>query len=382
MNILIAPDKFRGSLDAEEVCNAAEKGVLLALPGATIIKAPLADGGEGTAQILTRNTGGRFVQTIVTDPIGRRIPATYGVSGDGTTAYIEMSAASGLSLLKKEEQNPLATSTAGTGELIAHALESGVTTIVLGIGGSATNDAGTGMARALGFRFLDKNGLEIVPVGGNLGEISAIQGDNAHPKLKKSRILVACDVTNPLFGPNGAAFVYAPQKGADDAMVLHLDSGLRSLAKTASGHFGTDVSEKPGAGAAGGLGAGAIWFLGAELHEGIKIVMDQLGIPEKIRGMNLVITGEGKADAQTLSGKVVKGLAELCRESGVPLALVCGTLAITPEEAREAGITYAASVLNRPMDLDTAQSEASERITETVFYLVRLLAVQQAFKNG
>lgn len=374
MNILIAPDKFRGSLDADEVCLAAERGVLMAFPSARVHKAPLADGGEGTAHILTKNQNGRFVEIEARDPLGRVIKAAYGLSADGKTAFIEMAAASGLSLLTGEERNPLLTSTYGTGEMIVHALETGAEKIILGIGGSATTDAGTGMAAALGFRFLDDNGLEITPDGGSLARITAIDEKNVHPLLSRSEVVVACDVTNPLYGKNGAAFVYGPQKGADGPMVALLDEGLRSFSKTASAHFGKNLADSPGSGAAGGVGAGAVWFLNARLHEGIQIVMDELKIPEKIRSMDLVITGEGKADEQTLNGKVVKGLASLCRESGVRLALICGTLAITPEQAEEAGITYATSVLNRPMDLETAQRETGERITEAVFYLTRLIA--------
>lgn len=373
MNILIAPDKFRGSLEAAEVCEAVEKGVLMACPSAHIIKTPLADGGEGTAAILTKNQDGRFIEITATDPLGRAIRAAYGISGNGKTAFIEMSAASGLQLLPKEEQNPLFTSTYGTGEMIAHALETGAGTIILGIGGSATTDAGTGMARALGFRFLDEAGDEVIPNGENLRTIKSIDDSGKHPLLDRCNVIVACDVTNPLYGPNGAAYVYGPQKGADEAGVLLLDKGLRSFAQVAAAHFHVSLDNAPGAGAAGGVGAGAVWFLGAGLHEGIRIVMEQLKIPAKIKQMDLVITGEGKADEQTLSGKVVKGLASICKQSGIPLALLCGTLAITPQQAQEAGITYAASVLNRPTDLKTAQEEAAERVTEAAYYLVKLM---------
>ncbi len=373
MNILIAPDKFRGSLEAAEVCDAVEKGVLLACPSAYVVKTPLADGGEGTAAILTKSQNGKFIEITAGDPLGRGIRAVYGIAGNGKTAFIEMSAASGLQLLQKDEQNPLFTSSYGTGEMIAHALETGVDTIILGIGGSATTDAGTGMARALGFRFLDKAGDEVAPNGENLRKIKSIDDNGKHHLLERCNVIVACDVTNPLYGPNGAAYVYGPQKGADQAGVLLLDEGLRSFAQVASAHFRNSLDNVPGAGAAGGVGAGAVWFLGAKLHEGIRIVMDQLEIPGKIKEMDLVITGEGKADGQTLSGKVVKGLASLCKESGIPLALLCGTLAITPQQAEEAGITYAASILNRPTDLKTAQEEAAERIAEAAYYLTRLM---------
>ncbi len=257
--------------------------------------------------------------------------------------------------------------------MIAHALETGVGTIILGIGGSATTDAGTGMARALGFRFLDEAGNEVVPNGESLYRIKSIDDSRKNLLLDSCKVIVACDVTNPLFGPNGAAYVYGPQKGADEAGVRLLDEGLRSFAQVAACHFGNSIENTPGAGAAGGIGAGAVWFLRASLHEGIRIVMEQLEIPGKIKKMDLVITGEGKADEQTLSGKVVKGLASLCKEARVPLALLCGTLAITPQQAEEAGITYAASVINRPTDLETAQKEAAERVAEAAYYLTKLI---------
>lgn len=372
MNVLIAPDKFRGSLDADAVCKAIEKGVRMAVPSAIITKTPLADGGEGTALILTKSANGRLVDTEVSDPLGRTITARYGLSEDGSTAFIEMSAASGLNLLSKEEQNPLKTSTFGTGQLIAHALASGAKKIILGIGGSATTDAGVGMAAALGYRFLDKEGNELEPTGSGLQKIARIEDGAVNPLISEAEFIVACDVTNPLFGKNGAAHVYGPQKGADEEMVELLDQGLRSFSQIASAHFVSDLAETPGSGAAGGIGAGAVWFLRATLHEGVRIVMDQLGLQEKIRRADLVITGEGKADEQTLAGKVVKGLAGYCQEAGVPLALLCGTLLIRPEEAEEAGIAYATSVLNRPMDLQTAQDEAFERVAESAFYLARL----------
>jgi glycerate kinase len=374
MNIIIAPDKFRGSLDANEVCDAVERGILLAFPTADIVKIPLADGGEGTVSILTKNENGRFVEVEVSDPLGRKIQAVYGVSENGKTAFIEMSAASGLSLLRKEEQNPLLTSTFGTGEMIAHALAAGVEKIILGIGGSATTDAGIGMASALGYSFLDDQGNTLAPIGANLGRIRTIVPVEVNPRIASTEIIVACDVTNPLYGKNGAAHVYSPQKGADKQAVQLLDQGLERFSQVATRHFSVDLSQIPGAGAAGGVGAGAVWFLNANLAEGVRIVMDQVNLPAKIKQADLVITGEGKADEQTLSGKVVKGLASYCQQANVPLALICGTLLITPTQAEEAGITYATSVLNRPMDLDTAQAEAAERVSEAAYYLTRLFS--------
>lgn len=372
MRILVAPDKFRGSLEAYEVCLAIEEGIHLAYPDAHVVSVPLADGGEGTTKILTEQSQGKYLSVNVRDPLGRLVEASYGISGDGKTAYIEMASASGLSLLSADEYNPLWTSTFGTGELINAALESGVEKIILGIGGSATTEGGIGMAAALGYRFLDENDKVLDPVGNNLSKINRIDHAYVSDRIRSVSIIVACDVTNPLFGPNGAAFIYGPQKGADTKMVEELDFGLRNLAEVADKTFGINISDYPGAGAAGGLGAGCMWFLNATLKEGVGIIMEQIQIAEQIGQSDLVITGEGKVDEQTLSGKVVKGLADLCQKNNVPLAVVCGTLMITAEEIRSAGITYAVSVLNKPMDLDRAQKGAYSLVKDATFNLVRL----------
>ena len=372
MYILVAPDKFRGSLEASEVCQSVTEGVRLAYPDAEVVSIPLADGGEGTTRILTEQSRGKFVTAIVHDPLGRYIEAEYGISGDGTTAFIEMAAASGLNLLKPWEQNPLLTHTTGTGELILHAINAGVQKIILGIGGSATTDAGMGMALILGYEFLDENHEVLAPSGENLSRIRFINTEKADGRLKHIQIIVACDVTNPLYGESGAAHIYGPQKGATTVMVAELDRGLRTIAKVAAETFGKDISDNPGAGAAGGLGAGALWFLHAELREGVSIVMEQTNIAQHIKKADLVITGEGKVDDQTLQGKVVKGLADLCQKYQVPLAVVCGTLMISADESRMAGITYAVSVLNRPMTLPQAEGEAYSLVRDATFNLVRL----------
>ena len=372
MRILIAPDKFRGSLEAHEVCRAVEEGILLAFPSASVISIPLADGGEGTTQILTEQSKGLYHSVKVYDPLGRNIEASYGLSGDGNIAYIEMASASGLRLLTSEERNPLRTNTYGTGQIILAAIENGVKEIILGIGGSATTDGGIGMAAAVGYRFFDQSGNELDPIGENLKKIDKIDFQNVDGRLSSILITVACDVTNPLFGSQGAAYVYGPQKGANQKMVEELDLGLRNLTKIAADTFGNDVSNQPGAGAAGGLGAGCLWFLNATLKEGVSIVMEKTNLAEHIQNSDLVITGEGKVDEQTLSGKVVKGLAGLCQKFDVPLAVVCGTLMITPEETRAAGITYAVSVLNKPMNLLHAQKNAHILVKEATFNLVRL----------
>lgn len=372
IRILVAPDKFRGSLEAEDVCKAVEAGIKLAYPDALITAIPLADGGEGTMQILTGLAHGIKVSVAVQDPLGRVIEAEYGLSENGETAFIEMAAASGLKLLAKSEYNPMETSTYGTGQLILAALQKGVRNVILGIGGSATTDAGIGMAAALGYRFFDQNDKLLPAIGRSLSYIARIDSGEVHPAIQEVNFTIACDVTNPLYGSQGAAHVYGPQKGADEAMVAVLDLGLKHFSDIASQSFGTDISQIPGAGAAGGLGAGCIWFLNATLKNGVGIVMEQAGIEDIIANSDLVITGEGKVDEQTLSGKVVQGLADSCRKYQVPLAVVCGTLLISPEQTRSAGITYAVSVLNKPMNLDAALLAASDLVKEATFNLVRL----------
>ncbi len=372
MKILLAPDKFRGSLEADEVCAAMAAGVLLAFPEAEVVSIPLADGGEGFAKALTLNSGGELVSDSVQDPLGRPVTATYGLSSDGKTAFIEMATASGLALLSESERDPTLTSSYGTGQLIADALARNVESIVLGIGGSATNDGGAGLAAALGFCFLDKNKKEFLPNGGNLADIQFIDSSNIHPKLAAAKIIVACDVTNPLYGEAGAAYIYGPQKGASPEQVEVLDKGLCRLAKIATETIGRDVSQMPGAGAAGGVGAGALWFLNATLESGAAIVFAQTHLEKHIRGADLVITGEGKMDQQTLSGKLVLGVADMCARHKVPVAAVCGTLALSPEQLKETSITCAVSVIDRPLSLEEAQKEAFALVRQTTFNLVRL----------
>jgi glycerate 2-kinase len=372
MKIVVAPDKFRGSLEADDVCKAMVEGVRLAFPDADTISIPLADGGEGTAKALTLHAGGEFVSVRVYDPLGRLIEASYGLSPDRKTAYIEMASASGLWLLDLNERDPTQTTSYGTGQLIADALSRGVSHIILGIGGSATNDAGIGMAAALGYRFLDGLGKELPPNGEHLIHVHSIDQTNVHPRLSRVQITVACDVTNPLYGQDGAAMVYAPQKGASVEKAILLDQGMFIIAKVAAKTFGYDVSHEPGSGAAGGVGAGARWFLNATLEPGATIVLKQTRVEEYVREADLVITGEGKMDHQTLRGKLVLGLADICARYDVPVAVICGTLTITPEEVRQAGILYATSVLDRPMTLDQAQKDGYRLVKDATFHMARL----------
>lgn len=371
MKILLAPDKFRGSLTAPEVCEAMSEGILKAVPNAEISAIPMADGGEGTAAILTFNAGGQMHTVSVSDPLGRKINAEFGLSADKQSAYLEMATASGLRLLQSHERNPLLTTTLGTGELIQAAVDKGAKQLVLGIGGSATTDGGIGMAAALGWHFLDKNGQNLYPIGENLSQIQKIVPPLTFPSID---LQVACDVTAPLYGPSGAAYVYAPQKGADTEMVVKLDEGLRHLDAIIQRDFGVNLANVEGTGAAGGLGFGLLFFLKATLKEGVKIVMEQTGFEEKLSGVDLIFTGEGKMDEQTLQGKLIAGIAQAAQQKRIPVIAICGTLLVSPEEVQRIGLSYATSILNRPMDLNEAIAYAHQGVSETAYQLTKLFS--------
>lgn len=336
--IAIAPDSFKGSMTALQAADCIERGLKQALVGISCRKVPMADGGEGTVQAIVDATGGRFVRRTVQDPLGRKIKASFGISGDGKTAVMEMAEASGLTLLKPQERNPLKTSTYGTGELIAQALKLGVRKIMIGIGGSATNDGGTGMAAALGVKFLDAKGRPLKGCGANLSKIESIDVSGINPLLKKVSVEVACDVDNPLTGPKGAARVYGPQKGASPEMVKQLDEGLRNLAAVIKRDLGIAILRVPGSGAAGGLGGGLMAFLDGQLRPGVDIVIDSVKLARKIKNCDLVITGEGRMDYQTASGKTPAGVARTAKEFGIPVIAICGCLGKNPQVVNTIGI--------------------------------------------
>ncbi len=310
MTVLLAPDKFKGSLTAKQVCIALEEAILSINPLVKVISIPLADGGEGTCDLLTESSNGSYISVEAFDPLFREIESGYGISLDGIQAFIEMAKISGLQLLKSEERNPMLTTTLGTGQLIKHAIEHGVKHIILGIGGSATNDAGIGMAEALGFSFMSSDNKKLKPVGENLLHIDTVDVSQIHPLLSQTQFTVLCDVDNPLFGKNGAACVFGPQKGATKEMIIQLDLGLQNFKRVIRSVFKTEV-DFPGAGAAGGLGAGAKVFLNAQLSNGFDFISTFTKLEDAIRIADLIITGEGKIDIQTFSGKVVKGVSDL-----------------------------------------------------------------------
>jgi len=353
MKVLIAPDKFKGSLDAIKVCQAIEEALYQSGKQIQCRSIPMADGGEGTCDMLTQFSKGKKIKVQVLDPFFRKIEGEYGISGDGKTAFVEMANVSGLQLLKPEERNALLGTTYGTGQLIAAALDQGVQSIIMGVGGSATNDAGIGMAEALGAKFFDLAENQLKPIGQNLKSIGRIDVRNLHPRIKEVSVVAICDVSNPFYGIQGAAHIFGPQKGASPEVVKFLDDGLVNFASVVKRQFGLDINF-PGAGAGGGLGGGAKVFFNIEFRSGIEFIMDFIGLETLVRGSDLIITGEGKMDEQTLSGKVVKGVADLSRKHTKPLIVVVGKNELSDDKTRALGVNKVVTLL----DGKTAESDA------------------------
>ena len=374
--IIIAPDAFKGTLTALQAAACMERGLRRVFPRLCVEKAPMADGGGGTVQAIIDATGGRRVACRARDPLGRPIRASFGISGDGRTAVIEMAAASGLVLLKPRERNPLRTSTAGAGDLIRGALDRGVTKILIGIGGSATNDGGMGMARALGARFLDRRGRDLSEGGGALTRLHRIDMRGLDPRLRGMKIEVACDVKNPLCGPCGAAAVYGPQKGATPAMVRQLDAGLKRLAAIARQDLGVDVAVLPGAGAAGGLGAGLQAFLGGRLRRGVDMVMEAVQLERRLKGCSLVITGEGRMDGQTVYGKTVSGVARLAKQHGIPVIAICGSVGPGAGKVLNIGVSAYFSALEEPVAEALLPARAPAMLTRCAEQVARILKLR------
>lgn len=361
MKILIAPDKFKGSLTASEVCDAVEVGILKQIPDVEITKIPLADGGDGSLEILEQTLKFERIYKTVNDPLFRPIKAFYGRKEK--TAYIEMTSASGLQLLKDSERNPRKTTSFGTGELIKDALDNGANEIYLFVGGSATNDAGIGIASALGYKFCDKQNNILKPIGENLAKITTIANDNAF-NLGNAKITVLSDVSNPLHGKNGAAYVYSPQKGADEKSIIELDKGLINFAEVVKNIFGKDISQISGGGAAGGVGAGAVVFLNAGLKSGIETILDLLNINRLLLESDLIITGEGLIDRQTLAGKVVHGIMNRCKKAGKPLSIVCGDISLSNEDLEKLYFHSIYSIKNNSISKETAIKNAYNLLIE------------------
>jgi len=372
--ILIAIDSFKGCLSSLEVANAVEEGIKAIYSKCEIIKLPVADGGEGTTEMLIRTAKGQMHTIEVYDPLMQPIHAKYGISGDGRTAIIEMSAASGLSLVPKEKLNPMLTTTFGTGQLIVDALNKGCTHFILGIGGSATNDAGIGMLQALGYRFFNKDGKLLGQGGQILDQVAFIDSSKRNPLLDKAQFDVACDVNNTFSGKQGAAYIFAKQKGADQPMIEALDRGLKHFAEVVKLQLEKDIDLIPGAGAAGGMGGGLIAFLNAKLKSGIQMALDILHFDDLLENTDLVITGEGRMDTQTVMGKAPKGIAEAANRKGIPVIALTGNI----EDAaaiNSIGICGVFSIIPYPMSLPDAMNPetAYRNIRQTVEQLFNWL---------
>ncbi|MCR9226709.1 MAG: glycerate kinase [Flavobacteriaceae bacterium] len=362
MKFILAPDKYKGSLTGREFCKTVAQGIYKVFPKAKVLNMPLADGGDGTIDVVADYLNASKLSVKVKDPLFREITTQYLLSSNGQTAFIEMSEASGYKLLKKSEMNCMHTTTLGTGEMILDALERGAQTILLGIGGSATNDGGMGMARALGYSFLDVKGNELKPVGRNLEKVGEIRQNNVHPKLFKAKVQVACDVNNPFYGENGAAKIYGAQKGASKEDIEFLDEGLKSFSEILKTSFDIDVQKIPGSGAAGGVGGGAVVFLNAELVSGVDLIMQLANFDEALQGADWVITGEGQLDGQTFSGKTISGVIRSAKKQKVPVAAFCGSVDVNIDKMQEMGLDYAVSILNKIGNLDDAKASTVENL--------------------
>ena len=376
MRIVIAPDSFKGSLTAAQAAEAMAAGVLRARPDAELFLLPLADGGEGTVEALVLATSGRREFLRVTGPLGEPIEAVWGRLGpDGDIAVIEMAAAAGLPLVQPDRRDPRRTTTYGVGELMRQAIRAGAKRVVVGLGGSATNDGGAGAMQALGVRFLGATGKPLPePItGGDLSSLARIDAGSL-ADFSGIEVVIASDVTNPLLGPNGASAVYGPQKGADAAIVAELDAALAQYAAILRRDLGRSVADLPGAGAAGGMGAGLMAFLGARMHSGIDLVLDAARFEESAAGADWLLTGEGRIDAQTLHGKTISGLLRRCRPLGLPVLAFGGSVedaAAGPLAA--AGLRAAFPIVSGPMSLEDAVRDGSALLTQAVARVVRLL---------
>ena len=372
MKIVIAPDGFKGNLSALQVAQAIDKGIKRVVPDALTTLKPMADGGEGTVQAMVDATGGKVMTTEVTDPLGGRVSAHWGLLSDKVTGVIEMASASGLPLVPPEKRNPLLTTTYGTGELVLAALESGCRKLIIGIGGSATNDGGAGMAQALGARLMDSTGAELPSGGAALANLKSIDITNLDSRLADCEVLIASDVSNPLCGAQGASAVYGPQKGATPEMVTQLDAALAHYADVIQRDLGIKVKDVPGAGAAGGLGAGLIVFLKAELIPGIDIVIQATNLVEHLKDADLVFTGEGRLDSQTARGKVPTGVAKRAKEFGLPVIAIAGEILDDYHIVYEHGIDAVLSIAPGPISLSQSMAKAEGLTIDTAERAIRL----------
>ncbi len=383
MKIVIAPDSFKESMSAASTADAIEKGIRNVDRNIDVIKMPLADGGEGTVEALVNSMNGKLITHTVTGPLGDKVKAFYGVIGK-KTAVIEIAAAAGLDLIPVEKRDPMKTTTYGVGELILHALDQGIRHFLIGLGGSATNDGGIGMVQALGVRIIDKNGDSVCFGGEGLANVDQISVTKMDKRVKECTFEIACDVKNPLTGPEGASFIFGSQKGAAPNMVESLDQAMKKYEQLLERDLQVDVSSIEGAGAAGGLGAAFIAFLGAKLQRGIDLITEITNIEMHIKEADLVITGEGKIDDQTIYGKTPVGVAKIAKKHGVPVIAITGANQVTTSEIYEAGIDAIFSIVNAPMTLEESIKESAgltEKASENIIRLFKQMGMQEWSKK-
>ena len=375
MKVVIAPQSFKGSISALDAARAMAEGVRRVVPDAGTVLVPVADGGDGTLETLVDATGGDIRSATVTGPIGKAVTAEWGALGDGKTATIEMARTSGLALLSLDDRDPLRATTYGLGEVIREALDKGFRSFIVGIGGSATNDGGAGMAQALGVRLLDEIGNDLSHGGAALRDLHRIDMSGIDERAVEAKFSVACDVSNPLTGPEGASAVYGPQKGATPELVEQLDAALKNFADVVERDIGTNINDVPGSGAAGGLGGGMMAFLDGSLRAGVDIVLDQVGLDEMLEGADLVITGEGQLDFQTVYNKAPIGVAWRAREKGIPVVAISGSLGKGFEDVHSEGIDAVSSIVCAPMTLEEASTRGEELIADAVSESMRFMRV-------
>ncbi len=378
MRVVIAPDKFKGSLSAEQAALAMARGVRAAVSGASIDCVPMADGGEGTVEALVAATGGSVREARVSGPRGESLSARIGLLGDAHTAVIEMAAASGLVLVAREHRDPLVTSTRGTGELLLAAIGAGARRVIVGIGGSATNDGGAGLGQALGYRLLDDRGRDLNPGGGDLGRLARIDPSGRRHELDGVDVAVACDVTNPLCGPDGASAVYGPQKGASPEMVAALDRNLAHFASIVERDLGVAIRDVPGSGAAGGLGGGLIAFAAGELSPGIDLVIKAVDLESRLKNADLCVTGEGAIDGQSAFGKTAVGVARLARSLHCPVLALAGSIGPGSRAVLDHGINAYFSICPGPIELEEAIARACELLEQATEQAVRAFLAGRA----
>lgn len=371
--VVLIPDSFKGTMSSAEICRIMEKSVQSQFPGCEVLSIPVADGGEGSVDCFLSAMGGQKVAVRVKGPYFEELDAFYGIVENGRTGIIEMAACAGLPLVENNK-NPMKTTTYGVGQLIEQAAKNGCTRIILGLGGSCTNDGGCGAAAAVGAKFLDKYDRQFIPTGGTLKDISKIDLSAVNPIFKNVEIIAMCDIDNPMYGKNGAAYVFAPQKGADAEMVEQLDEGLCRLAEVIHANLGMDVANIPGAGAAGAMGAGMVSFFSAKLKMGIQTVLDTVNFEKLISGADIIFTGEGKLDTQSLRGKVVIGIARRAKACNVPVVAVVGDIGDNIEKAYDEGVSAIFSINRAAIPFETARLRCREDMASAMNNILRFAA--------